>query len=104
MNEFNVWCGFLKVQGAIDGTHISIIKIFSYPKDYYYHKIGRHNVMAQTIVDCKKLFIDIFVALLRSVNDSKVLCRSTFYTNTQCHGLFESKKNFNMGSILPFGK
>ncbi len=58
MNEFNGWCGLLSVQGAIYGTHISIVKTFSYTKDYYYHKASRYNVMAQTIVDCKKMFID----------------------------------------------
>jgi hypothetical protein len=35
------------VQGAIDGTHISIVKPFSHPKDYYCHKTSRYNVMAQ---------------------------------------------------------
>ncbi len=104
MSEFNVWWGLLSVQGAIDGAHISIVRPFSYPKDYYYHKTGRYNVMAQAIVDCKKKIIDIFVAILGSINDSKVLCRSTFYKNTQCLGLFQFNTNFNMGSTLPFGK
>jgi hypothetical protein len=35
------------VQGAIDGTYISIVKPFSHPKDYYYHKTSGYNVMAQ---------------------------------------------------------
>jgi hypothetical protein len=58
MNEFNGWCGLLNAQGAIDGTHISIVKPFSYPKDYYHHKASRYNMMAQAIVDCKKMFIN----------------------------------------------
>jgi hypothetical protein len=104
MNEFNGWCGILSVQGAIDGTHISIVKPFSYPKDYYHHKTSRYNVKAQAIVDCKKCLLIIFVDLLGSVNDSRALCRSTFYKSTQCHGLFESNTSFNMGSTLHFGK
>lgn len=27
MDDFKVWCGFPSVQGAIDGTHISIVKL-----------------------------------------------------------------------------
>jgi hypothetical protein len=50
------------VQGAIDGTHIYIFKPSTYPKDYYYHKCGGYNVVAQAIVDCKKKFIEVFVS------------------------------------------
>jgi hypothetical protein len=59
------------VQGAIDGTHISIVKPSTYPEDYYYHKVGGYNVIAQAIVDCKKKIIDVYVSLLGSVNDLK---------------------------------
>jgi hypothetical protein len=52
----------------------------------------------------RKCLLIIFVDILGSVNDSKVLCGFTFYKSTQCHGLFESNTNFNMGSTLPFGK
>jgi len=68
MNEFRAWCGLLNVHGAINGMHISIVKSSSRPKNYYYHKISGYNVMAQVVVDCKKMFINFFVNLLRSVN------------------------------------
>jgi hypothetical protein len=62
------------VQGAIDGTHVFIAKpLTPFAKDYYYHKIGGHNFVAQANVDSKKKFIDLFVGLLGSVNDSRVL-------------------------------
>ncbi len=39
MEKFRLWCGLINVQGAIDGTHISILKPKGeYAKDYYYHK------------------------------------------------------------------
>jgi hypothetical protein len=37
--KFKLWCALLNAQGAIDGTHISILKPEGeYAKDYYYHK------------------------------------------------------------------
>jgi hypothetical protein len=37
--KFRPWCGPLNMQGAIDGTRISILKPEGeYAKDYYYHK------------------------------------------------------------------
>jgi hypothetical protein len=29
VDEFQTWCSILNVQGAIDGTHISIVKPFA---------------------------------------------------------------------------
>ncbi len=73
VDEFQTWCGFPNVQGAIDGTHISIVKPFAYPKDYYYCKSNGYSVVAQVVVDCKKNLIDVFVGFLRDVNELKVL-------------------------------
>jgi hypothetical protein len=75
--------------GTIDGTHISIVKSFSYPKNYYYHKSNGYNMVAQTLLDCKKRSISVFVGLLGSVNDSRVLHRFALYRNAQHHGQFE---------------
>jgi hypothetical protein len=35
VDEFQAWCGLPNVQGAIDGTRISIVKPSTYPEDYY---------------------------------------------------------------------
>ncbi len=44
VEKFKLWCGLLNVQGAIDGTHISILKPEGeYAKDYYYHKTSGLN-------------------------------------------------------------
>ncbi len=45
-------------------------------------------MVAQAIVDCKKKIIDVFVSLLGSVNDLKVLHKCGLYRNAQYHGLF----------------
>jgi hypothetical protein len=76
------------MQGAIDGTHISIVKPSTYPKDYYYHKCGGYIVVAKAIIDCKKKFIDVFVSFLGSMNDLKKFHKSRLYRNAQYHGLF----------------
>jgi hypothetical protein len=45
-------CGIPSVQGAMNGTHISIVKPQgAFVEDCYYHKIGV-NIMAQFVIDC----------------------------------------------------
>jgi hypothetical protein len=40
------------VMGAMDGTHICITKIVcGFLENYYYHKIGRYNIVAEVVVD-----------------------------------------------------
>jgi len=47
MAGFKNWCDLPIVQGAINGTHITISKPSSpFPKDYYYHKVGSYNIIA----------------------------------------------------------
>jgi hypothetical protein len=79
--EFKNWCGFPNLQGAIDGTHISIVKPPSNIEDYYYHKTSEYNVVAQVVVHWNKRFIYVFVGILRIVNDSRVLHRFVLYKN-----------------------
>jgi hypothetical protein len=54
MDDLKVWCGFPNVQGAIDGTHISMVKPILFPKDYYCHKLGGYSLVAHVVVNCKK--------------------------------------------------
>jgi len=88
MDDFKVWCGLLNVQGAIDGMHISILKHVLFLEDYYYHKLDGYSLVAQAIVDCKKRFTNVFVGLLGSVNDWRVLCEFVLYRKVENHGLF----------------
>ncbi len=53
--NFKTWFGLLFVQGAIDRTHVSITNPSRpFDEDYFYHKIGGYNIIAQAIVDIKK--------------------------------------------------
>lgn len=69
--NFKQWSHMLGVQGAIDCTHIHIVKPrILYPKDYYYHKTGGYSIIVQTIFDSKKRFIDLYIRILGFTNDS----------------------------------
>ncbi len=81
---------FLNVQGAIDGTHISILKLQGgFVEDYYYHNTSNCNIVAQVVVNCNKKIIDIFIGFLGNVNESRVLHKFSLYKNAWFHGLFE---------------
>jgi len=71
-------CALPFVQGAIDDTHISIVKhLGPFAKNYYFHKTSGYNMVAQAVVDYKKRFIN----LPSSVNDSRVFKNSTNMLN-----------------------
>jgi hypothetical protein len=68
------------VQEAIDETHIAIKKpLGAYVIYYYNFKIKCSNIIAQSIVDSNKKFIDLYVHLHGPTNDSCVLKKSTLY-------------------------
>jgi hypothetical protein len=89
MEGFKNWCGIPTMQGAIDGTHISIVKPTSYAENYYYHKNYGYSIVAQMIINCNKTFTNVFVNLLGSVNDSKVLHKYALSKKNHYHGLIK---------------
>jgi hypothetical protein len=98
MKEFIELCGLPNVQGVIDETHMSIVKLQGgFVNDYYNHKRGGYGIVAQDMVDYNKKFINLFVGLLGSVNDAWVLCKSFVYENVPFHGLFELHKRSQNG-------
>jgi hypothetical protein len=61
----------------VDSTHIAISKPADFPEDYWYFKTGAYLMVAQVVVDVKKLFTSIYLlGLLGSANDQCVLRRS----------------------------
>jgi hypothetical protein len=80
MFDLKNWCGMPNMMGVIDGTHISITKQFgAYSEDYFFHKTRGYSVVAQSVVDNQKRFMDVYVGLLQNVNDSCVLRKSKLY-------------------------
>jgi hypothetical protein len=94
--DFKTWCGLSSMQGAIDGTHVSIAKpLGPFAKDYFYHKRCGYNIVAQAVVDSKKRFIDFFVRLPSSVNDFKLLRQFALYRHVQYQSLFHHDKSIS---------
>ena len=79
MVAFKDYCGLPGVIGAIDGTHFSISKPSHFAEDYYYFKSNGYSIVCQAVVDRDKRFLDLFVGLPRSVNDSRVLRQSGLF-------------------------
>lgn len=72
-------CGLLGVVGAIDGMHVAILKPHFVPADYYYFKSGGYTLNCQTIVHSDKRFLDLYLGMPGSTNDSRMLCCSSLY-------------------------
>ena len=57
VDEFEYLWGFPQVAGAIDRTHIPILKLKESPSDYYNHK-GLYSILMQAVVDSRR-FVDV---------------------------------------------
>jgi hypothetical protein len=80
MLDFNDWCSLPLMQGAIDGMRIFIPKPNSpFAKDYYFRIIGWYFIVYQTVVDAKKHFTNLYVRLLSSMNEFRILHKSGVY-------------------------
>jgi hypothetical protein len=65
--------------GAIDGMHVAISKPQFGTEDYYYFKSGGYSLNCQAVVDSQKRFMDLYLGMPGSTNDSRVLRRSSLY-------------------------
>jgi hypothetical protein len=71
MVQFKMWCGLPCVQGMINEIHIAITKASSaFENICYYLKTCGRNIVTQVVIDCNKMFMDVFVGLFGSMNDS----------------------------------
>ncbi len=68
----------------------------------YYLKTCGHNIVTQVVVDYNKMFMDVFVGLFGSMNDSRVLQRSSLYKHVQYKILLDVGKGINNGPFLPY--
>jgi hypothetical protein len=77
--------------GAIDGMHIAISKPDSRIEYYYYFKSGGYSLNCQAMVDSQKSFIDLYLGMPGSTNDSRVIRRSSLYHLAQENTLFDTQ-------------
>ena len=78
VDEFKSLWGFPQVAGAIDGTHIPILKPQESPSDYYNRK-GFCSVIMQTVASSRGYFFDVNIGWPGKVHDARVLVNSSFY-------------------------
>ncbi|XP_065891631.1 uncharacterized protein [Dysidea avara] len=88
IREFETLWGFPQTVGAIDGSHIPILKPQECPSDYYNRK-GFYSIIVQAVVDSQGRFIDVNIGWPGKVHDARVLANSTIY------------KKCNDGTYLP---
>ena len=96
-------CGLPGIAGAIDGTHIEIAIPRFASSDYYYFKLGGYTINCQAVVDSKKRFLDMYVGMPGSTNDSRMLRRSTLYHRGQHRRLWNNSLSFNGFSLYLVG-
>jgi hypothetical protein len=85
------------IQGALDRTHIAISKPSAFPEDYWYYKTGAYSMVAQAMVDVKKLYTNIYVGLPGSVNDQRVLRRLGLWQEVVHRGLMSADSGYQDG-------
>lgn len=98
--DFKRLCGLPAVVGAIDGTHIAISKPQNGPADYYYFKSGGYTMNCQAVVDSDKRFLDLFLGMPGSTNDSRMLRRSSLHHLAMHNNLFHRRNSVD--GFAPF--
>ena len=78
VDGFEVCWGFPQVAGAIDGTHVPVIKPQDNPSDYYNRK-GFYSIIMQAVVDYRGLFLDTYIGWPGKVHDARVFSNSCIY-------------------------
>ena len=89
MTEFREFCGLPTIVSAIDGTHFDIQKPLVGPEDYFYFKTSGYLMHWRAAVDRNKKFLDIYVEMPGSVNDSRALKHSMLYRLTCTSDIFD---------------
>ena len=66
---FETYWGFPQAVGAIDGSHIPIIRPDESASDYY-NREGYYSVIMQAMVDFRGLFMDVYIGWPGKVHDA----------------------------------
>ena len=70
--------GFPQIAGAIDGSHIPIVKPKDSASDYYNRK-NYYSVLMQGLVDFRGQFMDVCIGWPGKVHDARVFSNSSIY-------------------------
>jgi hypothetical protein len=88
--RFRDLCGMPGLVGAIDGMHVAISKPQFGAEGYYYFKSSGYSLNCQAVVDSHKCFMDLYLGMLGSTNNSRILRRSSLYHLAQQNTLFDT--------------
>lgn len=100
INEFETLWGFPQVVGAVDGSHVPILKPHDSPSDYFNRK-GFYSIIVQAVVDSRGKFIDVTIGWPGKVHDARVLVNSTFYQSGMTGQLLPDWKRTIEGEEIP---
>ena len=100
VGEFETLWGFPQVAGAIDGSHIPVLKPRQSPSDYYNRK-GFYSILVQAVVDAHGRFLDVTIGWPGKVHDARVLVNSNFYQRGMAGRLLPDWKRVINGVEIP---
>ena len=96
VDSFETCWGFLQAAGAIDGSHIPIIRPDESASDYYNQK-GYYSIIMQAMVDFRGLFMDVCIGWPGKVHDARVFANSSLYHKGMSGSLFPDWKRLISG-------
>jgi len=91
--QFRNLCNLLGIVSAIDGIHIAISKPKVCSSNYYFKSAG-FTLNCQAVVDNNKRFLDLFLGMPGSTNDSRVLRRSSLYVQANNGSVWDVDVSF----------
>ena len=100
VDGFEQQWGFSQAVGAVDGTHIPILKPQESAADYYNRK-GFYSILMQALVDFRGLFMNVNIGWPGKVHDARVFVNSTCYRKASNETLFPDWKRRIGGVDVP---
>lgn len=98
---FEARWGFPQTAGAIDGTHIPILKPKGNSGPDYYNRKGFYSIVMQAVVDFRGRFMDIYLGWPGKVHDARVFSNSSLYAKGQAGTLLPDTKRRLGGVEVP---
>ena len=97
---FDAKSGFPQVAGAIDGTHIPIIRPQVNTTDYFNRK-GFQSLVIQAVVGFRGVFTDVYIGWSGCVHDGRIFSNSNLYLKGSNGRLFPDQTRTINGHSLP---
>ena len=100
VTNFETCWEFPQAAGAIDGTHIPVIRPTESASDYYNRK-GYYSIIMQAVVDFRGWFMDAYIGWPGKVHDARVLVNSSLYRKAMSGTLLPDWKRTIFGVQVP---